>query len=108
MLETARLPKPAWAGKCCGDCFYWRLHREYPYGEYEDGGKCRNPERPRKSWSGMALSDRIVHLRTDPACMGFLSPWRRDFLMLEQLGQKCIQFVTCRGGATLIAAPWHG
>ena len=86
-----RAPRPAWAGKVCGDCFFWRLMREYPYDEFEGGGRCRNPER-------VEVNYRSVALRNDSACADFLSPWRRDREILERLGQKCIQFVTRGGG----------
>ena len=54
-------PRAPWAGKTCGECCYWPLHRESPYGEFEDGGKCRHPERRRLvTSSGLRLAGSVT------------------------------------------------
>jgi hypothetical protein len=75
------------SGKFCGDCVWAKRPRD----GYEGELHC-------KPIDGIRMA--FVTHEMWPACGYFSTPWRLERERLEQLGQRCIQFVTRGGGSS--------
>jgi len=74
------------SGRSCGECVWAKK----PMGGDEGERHCK---------TGRARCAHVVG-EDWPACGHFKTPWRIERELLEQLGQKCIEFET-RGGVAL-------